>query len=86
MSQDDSESITEAQAQSSKPRARLGPTEIVTLPGSDSEPEEVDGDAGSSFVEVDGEGGDPDENLLNDFPDDADVSLPPPSYSPDILI
>lgn len=49
-----------------KPRARLGPMEIVQLPGSDSEPE--DGDEAP-----DGESEEPDENLLRDFPDDAEV-------------
>ena len=52
-----------------KPRARLGPTEIVQLPGSDSEPEDGDETA------VEEDNAEPDDNLLSNFPDDADVSI-----------
>lgn len=58
-----------ASTSSAKPRARLGPTEIVTIPNdSDSEPdEEVDGQA-------DGEGGEGvSEDFLKDYPDDSEV-------------
>jgi len=52
-----------------KPRARLGPMEIVQLPGSDSEPEDDDDTAVNTEEEAD-------EDLLRDFPDDAEVSFP----------
>lgn len=60
-------SSTNGEFKPAKPRARLGPIETVQLPASDSEPE--DGDDRSE-----GDAEDPDENLLRDFPDDAEVS------------
>lgn len=56
---------------SSKPRARLGPTEIVHLPNSDSEGEDDD------YVQVNGNDAreQPDPNFLRDQPDDTEVRL-----------
>jgi hypothetical protein len=59
---------TNGDSKTAKPRARLGPIETVQLPGSDSEPED-----GDDLAEGDAE--DADEDLLRDFPDDAEVSL-----------
>ena len=54
-----------------KPRARLGPTEIVTRPASDSEPEDL-ADDDESFVEVEGQ---PQEegDFLKDYPEETEV-------------
>jgi hypothetical protein len=54
-----------------KPRARLGPTEIVTFPASDSEPEDL-GDDDESFVEVNGEA-EEEADFLKDYPEDTEV-------------
>ena len=54
-----------------KPRARLGPTEVVTLPSSDSEPEDL-GEDDESFVEVDGESKE-DGDFLKDYPEETEV-------------
>ena len=55
----------------SKPRARLGPVETVTLqeydPDSDSEDEEEQGEAHIEDIEPQG------EDFLKDHPDDTDV-------------
>ena len=53
----------------SKPRARLGPTEIVELPATDSEPED-DSEAGSH---AGGDGDETDEDFLAGYPDDTEV-------------
>ncbi|KAL7420835.1 protein phosphatase regulatory subunit Sds22 [Cryptotrichosporon argae] len=45
-----------------RPRARLGPTEVVELPASDSEDEDEAEDGGAA----------PDEDFLRDWPDDSD--------------
>lgn len=54
-----------------KPRARLGPTEVVTIPNdSDSEPDDED------QCDIDGEGGEGvSEDFLKDYPDDSEVIL-----------
>ncbi|WVQ73241.1 hypothetical protein IAR50_002807 [Cryptococcus sp. DSM 104548] len=54
-------------SKSAKPRARLGPMEIVQLPASDSEPEDDDDDENK---DDDGEGGDPD--FLKSYPEDTE--------------
>lgn len=53
-----------------KSRARLGPTEIVQLPASDSEPEDLAEDD-ESFVEVEGESAG--DDFLKDYPEDTEV-------------
>ncbi|ORY25645.1 putative nuclear regulatory subunit of Glc7p type 1 protein serine-threonine phosphatase [Naematelia encephala] len=49
-----------------KPRARLGPTEVVHLPASDSEPDDDDS------VRGDGDGQGPDSDILDTYPDDTE--------------
>lgn len=51
-----------------KPRARLGPTEVVQLPASDSEPDDEDG----NNQETDA-GGDGSPDFLKDYPEDTEV-------------
>lgn len=59
-----------AQPESSKPRARLGPTEVVVLPNSDSEDENNDDDRGSAKIED----GEPDsEDFLKSYPAETEV-------------
>lgn len=53
--------------QTSKPRARLGPTEVVTLPASDSEDDDEDEERGE------GEGEEQDPDFLSTYPDDTEV-------------
>ncbi|EAL21219.1 hypothetical protein CNBD2740 [Cryptococcus deneoformans B-3501A] len=50
-----------------KPRARLGPTEVVQLPASDSEPDDEDG----NNQETDA-GGDGSPDFLKDYPEDTE--------------
>lgn len=61
-----------------KPRARLGPLEVVILPGSDSEDEEDDDDDneddGSAKIEEVGPEGEP-EDFLKTYPADTEVGL-----------
>ena len=66
----DGEVMTTPAAGSSKPRARLGPLEVVQLPP-DSESEDEQ--------EEDGEGGEERaiEDFLKDYPDDTEVSIVP---------
>ncbi|KAK8858646.1 hypothetical protein IAR55_002875 [Kwoniella newhampshirensis] len=54
---------------SSKPRARLGPMEIVQLPASDSEPEDEAEDGQTNVGEEKGEG---DLNFLKEYPEDTE--------------
>ncbi|KIR68608.1 enzyme regulator [Cryptococcus bacillisporus CA1873] len=50
-----------------KPRARLGPTEVVQLPASDSEPDDDEGNSQQAEAEEDG-----DPDFLKDYPDDTE--------------
>lgn len=60
---------------SAKPRARLGPTEVVYLPNSDSEDDEDEVDDG----DADEDGGIREEgDFLSEHPDDTEVSLRSP--------
>lgn len=51
----------------SKPRARLGPTEVVNLPASDSE------DDDDEYVRVEGDGEEKDPDFLSGHPEDTEV-------------
>ncbi len=64
-------SIAKPNGTTEKRRARLGPTEIVQLPASDSEPEDLAEDD-ESFIEVSGE---PQEEVdfLKDYPEETEV-------------
>lgn len=55
----------------SKPKARLGPTEIVTIPNSDSEDDEDEGQVDGGR---DGERGEEDLDFLKSYPDEIEVS------------
>ena len=59
-----------------RPRARLGPTEIVNLPASDSEPEDDD-----SFVEINGAGVE-DVSFLKDYSEETEVGISPLTTTP----
>ncbi len=63
---------TNGNAGANKPRARLSPTEIVNLPASDSEPEDLAEDD-EAFVEVEGQ---PKEegDFLQDYPEETEVN------------
>lgn len=62
-------SVTKSNGNHEKPRARLGPTQVVTLPGSDSEHEDDE-----SFVEIHGASED-EGDFLASHPDDTEVIL-----------
>ena len=55
-----------------KPRARLGPMEVLTLPASDSEDDDEDKEDGARIDEV-GVDGEP-EDFLATYPADTEVS------------
>lgn len=68
VSSDAQQSANQHVPSQTKPRARLGPTEVVQLPASDSEPDDDDRDN----QEIDaGRDGDPD--FLKDYPEDTEV-------------
>jgi hypothetical protein len=74
---DDSQVDTSAERTTEKPRARLGPMEVVILPGSDSEDEDDDDDEkdedGTAKVEEMGPDGEP-EDFLRTYPADTEVN------------
>ena len=63
------EEIEEIPCRDEKPRARLGPTEVVILPNSDSE----DDDEDDQPAEGDGAGEQADPDFLRDYPAETEV-------------
>jgi hypothetical protein len=65
------EEIEEIPRQNDKPRARLGPTEVVILPNSDSEDDDDEDHAHTEGQDGEGEA---DPDFLKDYPADTEVS------------
>lgn len=75
---DESQADTGVVSTTEKPRARLGPMEVVILPNSDSEDEDEgeadDEESGAKIEEVGAEG--EAEDFLNTYPAETEVSVP----------
>lgn len=68
VSSDTQKSASQHVPSQAKPRARLGPTEVVQLPASDSEPDDDEGNSQKAEAEEDG-----DPEFLKNYPDDTEV-------------